>query len=224
MPEMFVNPLPYADMQFLLQFDYPVTYHARRALPNVQIEPPGVQELYGKLGEPKMGQGHPRIFEGPRTPKQEDVEIEDPGMRQDQILDWDRNIIINHTGRLSGSFVKYLANDTFNSVVKMYAHPFTTNEPVSLLHSNNANLKPMQEGINVWFWRDEKEQNELLYTASVNLNPQDKKLHLKPEVVYKLIIKWEFWDTSEPHTRKRMPISGFDEAIAFEIIQKTEDL
>jgi hypothetical protein len=222
--QMFVNPLPGLKVQNYLQFDYPANpkdyweYRAEDCLPNINIEPPGLEQLYSKIGSPAMEQGHPCIREWPFP------EEEDPKGRpyQDQVLDFDRQINIHHTGRLSGSFVKYIAHDSYFSKVKIYAHPIAPIAGTTVpLNEVTKSLTPAANSPNVWFWKDPSTRNELLYTAHVIIEP--KKAGLKSETVYKLICKWEFWDHSGK-IEERMPISGFDEAVTFEVISATENM
>ena len=221
--QSFVNPLPNLRVSHFLQFDFPVAQRLYSApwpcLPNANLEPPGTEYLYGKLGTPKQEQGHPCLRELPFP------EGEDPGWPyyHDQVLDLDRGISFNHTGRLSGSFVKYLAHDQYQSIVKMSAHPVTSGGSVINIDSTQKPLTPAAAGPNVWFWKDEKARNELIYTAHINLDPDEVAAKFKPENVYKLVCRWEFWDYST-RERARMPISGFDEAVAFEVIHRTDNM
>lgn len=214
----FVNPLPDLRVRHLLQFDYPADYHARGCLPNINIEAPGAEAMYGPLGTPPKQQGHPCIRE--RFP-----EAEDPRIRpyQDQVLDIDRPIQINHTGRLSGSFVRYIAHDPYFSIVKVYVDPVApAGGPPILLNENRERLTPQTNAANVWYWNNPASRNELMCTAHIVI-PNPRAAGLRPEQVYKLVCKWEFWDYSG-QARERMPISGFDEAVGFEVIQATENL
>ncbi len=222
--QMFVNPLPGLRVQNFLQFDYPCNpenyweYRAKNCLPNINIEPPGLEQLYNKIGNPRMEQGHPCIREWPWG------EEEDPRWRpyQDQVLDIDREINIDHTGRLSGSFVKYIAHDPYFSIVKFFAHPIApTGGSTLTINETTRSLTPAAENPNVWFWKDPSTRNELLYTAHITFDP--KKAKLESETVYKLICKWEFWDQSGG-AQERMPISGFDEAVTFEVISPTKKM
>jgi len=213
---MFVNPLPLLKASKLLQFDFPADYKARECLPNVNVEAPEIEELYGKLGTPLKQQGHPCIMET-------EPEAEDPSgpPYQDQIIDIDRSVTINHTGRLSGSFIKYLASANFKSIVRIYANPLTFNGPVLTLASIDKPLTPGANAANTWFWEDPKTRKQLLFTAHVNFSPTSKGL--KAGHTYKLICRWEFWDVAIKPS-ERMPISGFNEAISFDVSQKTQDL
>ena len=214
--QMFVNPLPQLKVSHLLLFDFPADYHAKDTLENINIEPLGIEQIFGKLGTPPKEQGHPLI-------KEVRPELEDPTVSpyQDQTLDIDRKILINHTGRLSGSFVRYIAHDECASIVKLYATPVApeTGSPLQL-HQHQQPLTPQTEAPNVWYWRNAAARNELLYTVKAEFYPKEKGL--KPEQVYKLICKWEFWDQSRTHA-ERMPISGFDEAVTFEVIETTQN-
>ena len=214
---MSINPLPNLKVSHLLLFDYPADYHAKGTLPNINIEPPGIEQMYGKLGTPAKEQGHPLI-------KEAKPEAEDPAVRpfQDQTLDIDRKVLINHTGRLSGSFVRYIANDKCASIVKLYATPVAPATGISLpIDEQKQPLTPQTDAANVWYWRNATDRNELLYTVQAEFKPKDKGF--KPEVVYTLVSKWEFWDYSGDRA-ERMPISGFDEGVTFEIISATQNL
>jgi hypothetical protein len=219
---IFVNPLPRLYAFHLLQFDFPADkrYCAPATLPNVNVEAPLIEAVYGRLGTPRQEQGHPLLREVPYP------EAEDPGYPNyhDQIIDIDRNARIYNTGRLSGSFVKYLAHDTYKSIVRIDAHPLTHNGDVVSIARIEATLKPAPPAANVWFWKDPKQRNELLFTARADFDPNSVgRTRLEPENVYKLIIRWEFWDTSVKPA-ERMPMSGFNEFISFQVSQKTQNL
>ena len=81
-------------------------------------------------------------------------------------------------------------------------------------------MTPQSQAPNVWYWNDPATRNELLYTAHVLVDPRAARL--RPEQVYKLVCKWEFWDESGQR-RERMPISGFNEAVGFEVISATQN-
>ncbi len=212
---MFVNPLPKLTADHLLQFDFPCDakdlYCAPTAYPNIDLSAPGIEQLYGMLGTPKKEQGHPFICE--QTP----VEQEDP-TSQDQVIDIDRKAIICHTGRLSGSLVRFLACDHIQSIVKVVAQPLTSNGPVVDIQRLTSVLAPQTPANNVWFWKNPKTRDELLYTVYVNFDPC--KVGLEAENVYKLILRWEFYDLGG-NCKERLPISGFDETVSFEVISQT---
>jgi hypothetical protein len=220
---MFVNPLPNLKASHLLQFDYPADkakpedYVAPKLTPNINIEALGIEQMYGLLGTPSKEQGHPclyEVFPG---------EAEDPTVApyQDQIIDIDREAIICHTGRLSGSFVRFLACDHIKSIVKVVAQPLTSNGNVVQIATLNSTLEPKAPAANVWFWKNPATRDELLYTAFVKFDPC--KVGLLAENVYRLILRWEFVDTGiKPN--ERLPISGFDETVSFEVINRTVNL
>lgn len=212
---MFVNPLPKLSADHLLQFDFPCDakdpYCSKDAYPNIDLTAPGIEQLYGLLGTPKKEQGHPFICE--ETP----VEQEDPSA-QDQVIDIDRKAIISHTGRLSGSMVRFLACDHIQSIVKVVAQPLTSNGPVVEIQKLVSTLAPKPEANNVWFWKNPKTREELLYSAYVEFDPKAKGL--EAENVYKLVLRWEFYDLGAS-CKERLPISGFDETVAFEVISQT---
>jgi hypothetical protein len=220
MPDQFVNPSPNTPLKHVLAFDFPAhkdLYRAKNCLANINIDAPAIEQMYGLLGTPGREQGHPCIREfalGEQVP----VEAEDPNVfpYQDQVVDIERGIEINFTGRLSGSFAKYLANDKFYSRVRMFAHPLAPAEgnPVEI-YDKTVSLDPAAEGPNVWFWLGPAKL-ELLYTAHARINAVS---YLKSEQIYKLIAKWEFYE-KDGKKLNRMPISGFDEAVTFEVIGK----
>jgi len=212
---MFVNPLPKLTADHLLQFDFPCDkkdpYCAPGTFQNIDLTAPGIEQLYGLLGTPKKEQGHPLICE------EAPVEQEDP-YSQDQIIDIDRKAIICHSGRLSGNMVRFLACDHVKSTVKIVAQPQTTNGPVVSIDQRTVSLVPQAGAPNVWFWKDANKRDELLYTAYVEFDPKAKGL--EAENVYKLILRWEFYDHGGK-CKERLPISGFDETVAFEVISQT---
>jgi hypothetical protein len=220
---MFVNPLPNLKASHLLQFDYPADkakpkdYVAPNLTPNLNIEAFGIEQMYGSLGTPGKEQGHPCLYEV--LP----VEAEDPNVApyQDQIIDIDRKAIICHTGRLSGSFVRFLACDHIRSIVRVVAHPLTNNNGVVQIATLTSSLEPKAPAANVWFWKNAATRDELLYTAYVQFDP--RQAGLRPENVYRLILRWEFVDTGIT-PNERLPISGFDETVSFEVINRTVNL
>lgn len=216
---MFVNPLPSLKADHLLQFDFPANedqYCAAPAKPNINLAAPGIEELYGKLGTPKMEQGHPFMCE--YKPETEDPNI---SPYQDQVIDIDRKAVICHTGRLSGSMVRFLACDHIRSRIKVVAQPLTFNGEVVKIDELQASLAPQSKAVNVWFWKDALKRDELVYSVYVKFDPC--KVGLKAENVYKLILRWEFVDTGIT-PNERLPISGFDETVAFEVIKQTVEL
>ncbi len=216
--DMFVNPAPGMTASHVLQFDFPADYHGKGCLPNINIRPPGIEQMYGKLGTPQKEQGNPCICES--IPEAEDPQIKP---FQDQVLDIDKEIQIDHTGRLSGSFVRYLASSNYHSKVSMYAHPVSPGggSPIPL-DGREVDLTPAgASGANVWYWLDPTTRKELLYTAHAVINPE--RVGLNKENVYKLVCHWSFWDHSIKPS-ERMPMSGFDEAVSFEVITGTVNL
>lgn len=261
MPEQFVNPSPRMRVQGFLSFDFPCefagegvaqapprpatgSYSAVGCFGNVNLEAPVTETLYGKLGTPELEQGHPFMKEyDPRgiTP----VEPGDPTFStggvpvgHDQVVDIDRGIQIDHTGRLSGSFVDAIASKPYFSQVIVSAvsvAPVVAATASIPLETFTNWLEPEPEAPRVWFWRlGNPATNELLFSAHVRIaDPYGQGL--RPENVYKLVYQWKFYKfigSSYPDTppanigrSQRMPISGFDEAIAFEVIgATTEDL
>lgn len=219
MPSSFVNPLPDLSISKYFLFDFPADYRAKGALPNINIEPPAVEEIYGRLGTPPKEQGHPCFRELP-------PEAEDPkgplNKYHDQIVDIGNQVRIDHTARLSGTFVRYLACGNFKSRVRMSAHPLTSNGGVVELRPPiTSALTPGTNAPNGWFWVDAEARNELLFTAQATFLPE--QVGLRAGNLYKLIVRWEFWDYNTSPA-ERMPISGFDEALAFEVSEPTSDL
>ncbi|MFZ5518988.1 MAG: hypothetical protein ACOY90_20315 [Candidatus Zhuqueibacterota bacterium] len=233
--DTFVNPIPGIKLEKMFAFDFPLgstskDYQTPGCKRNVDLnnpngqgetptsEVPTQEGIYGKLGNPKRHQGFPSVMEWP-TP-----EAEDPDM-QDQIVDIDREACFDHTGRLSGSFVKYLVQANHHSNVKMTVVPLThgNGSPVLIWESGFVALVPQAAGPNKWYWEDIAKQNELIFTAHAVINPQKwQSLNLKPGI-YKLVINWEFW-AATGKVRERMPISGFDESVSFELSAPTIDL
>jgi len=218
MAHLFVNPMPNALLTSYISFDFPCcgandppgSYTA--SLPNYNIHTPGIEQMYGPLGNPPKEQGHPRICEHPAP------QPSDPG-GQDQVLDITRQFVVEHTARLSGDGLNTFINPFYRSLVKMYAHPLTTlttGDTAILLSSSltEVPLPPQPRAVNVWFWHNGVGSGEMLHTAQAIINPS--AANLIAEVTYKLIVKWEFWDYTLG-TRHRMIMSGFDDEISFEV-------
>ena len=230
MPESFVNPLPGLNVSHFMAFDFPTVFNSATGgnlyegafrTGNIQIERPAIEELYGPLGNPARPQGHPLIRE--RDPEAEDPTVVVPGQPQqhDQVLDIDKAIQINHTGRLSGSFVRFIADPGYCSRIKVIATNVTDpSKPPLTLEDRTDPLTPVAKNVNVWYWQNPATRQELVFTLNV-LVRDPKAAGFCAEDVYKLIVKWEF---REKHTGDRMPISGYDEAISFEVISQTVDL
>jgi hypothetical protein len=263
MTTLFVNPAPDQTIERYLGFDFPCSQigvgveqppsapgttgycpfvNPATGLPpaygNVNLRSPGIESLYGRLGTPRREQGHPFIKESPNEP-------EDPPARPvgyDLIVDIDHGIQINHTARLSGSFVDLLASKPFLSTVIATATPTDSNGHSVRLGKFVNWLEPQAEGPNVWFWRNPgASTSELLFTAHIYIpNPTRIQVDgavnsLTAEAIYKLVFQWKFYkwvgnapapvDPPDPETTpnatQRMGISGFDEATSFEVIRKT---
>ena len=205
---------------------------------NVNLRAPVTESLYGKLGNPRKEQGHPFIRE--IRPEGEDPAAPD----LDQTVDIDRGFFVDHTGRLSGNFVELLASKPHLSVVVATAIPMSPVGPhsVSIPLGRFVNwLEPKSEGPNVWYWRVPTNKTELLYTAHVvipdpqNIEVDGKTYSLQAETVYKLTFQWRFYKwlgagappkaapdpAKEPRIVQRLGISGYDEAMSFEMIQGT---
>jgi hypothetical protein len=261
MPVQFVNPVPHMEAGSILCFDFPCgdpqrpdisieqpsfrvgsdTYVAysdpadHRVWGNVNLRSPATEALYGKLGRPAREQGHPFLKEFDLA------EQEDPASEvfHDQIVDIDRGIQINHTGRLSGDFATFFASKPFFSTILVSAVAVAPVQPAtaSIQLENFINwLTPMGEAPNVWYWRMGIRDRELMFTADVRLAPG--QVIFEPEAVYKLVFRWKFWKYTgadpAPDTPPdpagggtdfaRLGISGFDEAIAFEVSSPTHEL
>ncbi len=252
MPEQFVNPSPKLKVEGFLFFDFPCeyvgegvakapqainsgSYSAVGCFGNVNLEAPVGERLYGPLGNPPKEQGHPFMKEyDPRGIIGR--EAEDP-VGHDQIVDIDRGIQIDHTGRLSGSFVEAIASKPYFSQVVVSAvsvAPVGPHTASIQLDTIRTWLEPQPEGPNAWFWRHGTTTHELLFSAHLRIDAP-RRLRLMSESVYKLVYQWKFYKyigsvpypDNAPDPRRnseRLGISGFDEAMAFEVIGQTEDL
>ncbi len=235
MPEQFVNPSPHWCVSRLLFFDFPCegvtpvvwgTYRAQPdCSPNINLTPPVTEAVYGQLGTPPCEQGHPFMKEFPSP------EAGDPAS-VDQIVDIDRGLQVDHTGRLSGTFVHFIAHKPFYSQVEVSAVAVAPAGPPGFTIATFTEwLTPEAMAPNVWF-RRAGGGNELLFSAHVVIPPGGlSDAGFLTEHVYKLVYQWRFYhytgspvpadppaDLSNSH---RMPISGFDEAVAFEVIPAT---
>jgi hypothetical protein len=261
MPEQFVNPSPKLGISGFLFFDFPCeeksegvaqvgveTYSAAGTFGNVNLTTPGIEQPYGKLGNPPRDQGHPFIKEYAASSGAVE-EAEDSNyvamegiIHHDLVIDIDRGIQINHTGRLSGSFVEFVASKPYMSEVKVSAVSVTPSESgsASIQLATFINwLEPQKNAPNVWFWKDDPcLTRELLFTAHLRIDDLTQisaGVGFKPEAVYKLVFQWMFWkftgpppySDEPPEDREllmRAPISGFDEAIVFEVKSASRDL
>jgi hypothetical protein len=142
----------------------------------------------------------------------------------DQIVDMDRGVQIDHTARLSGSLIPFMANNSFESEVEISVLPVTPIAGPAVAFQLANIVSPLAPGApvpNVWFWRPGTTTNELLFSAQVIIPAgQMGSKGFKEEETYKLVYQWKFFHLS-PTGRQRMPVSGFDEAIAFQVIKRT---
>lgn len=259
MPTQFVNPAPNQRVERYFSFDFPCAgigeeveqppasaglqgycpyvNTAPPAYGNVNLRATATEALFGKIGYPKKEQGHPFIRE--KYPESEDPD-EFGGVGLDQTVDIDRGFFVDHTGRLSGSFIELLASKPHFSVVEVSAAASGAAD-IPLARLINW-LEPESEDANVWYWRVPDARNELLYTAHVviedptNIIVDGNAGKLISETVYHLTFKWKFYkwigngaapDTppdprKNPKAAQRLGISGFDEAMRFEVIGGTE--
>ena len=214
MPEMVVNPAPTIQASYLIAFDFPspgagdAPGSLAAGNPNYNVGTPGQEEFYGPLGNPPKQQGHPSLRESPGP------QVFDP-QHQDQVLDINRDIRIEHTGRLSGTLVPLLVRPDYHAVIRMFAQSAMSaaNIPlgnITIPLSPVSNVKVP----NVWCW--ETVGSEMICTRLLVVNP--RTVNLASETVYRLISKWEFYDNSGIFAPSvRLPISGFDEAVGFEV-------
>jgi len=212
----FVNPLPGIKIHKILGFDFPAHpyYHAIDCPSNLNsaIEPEK-HDVYGRLGYPPREQGFPLMRENiiePITTKLLPY--------HDQIVDRDREANIFHTGRLSGSFVQYIVQPNHKSRVKMHIRPLDHDGPVVTLYDLEVPLVAGGNIADTWFWLDSNTRNELIYTANAVIS---KGWHGMKPGIYKLIVHWEFWDYKDQKNKTRMPMSGFCDAISFELVEET---
>lgn len=254
MPDQFVNPSPNLPLSHFIAFDFPCeeigegviqagSYSAVNTFGNVNLKAPGIEQLYGTLGNPPREQGHPFMKQYAGALGGKDLEAKDPGLPtfHDQVLDIDRGIQIDHTGRLSGSFVEFLASKPFFSVVKVSAVPHApvvaSSQSIPLATFTRW-LEPAANGPNVWFWRAGSSSQELLFTLHIRIDDLSQipgGASFQPEAVYKLVVQWKFWKYTgqppypgtppdDPQFRTRLPLSGFDEAMSFEVISATKNM
>jgi len=264
MPEQFVNPSPFMEAGSIICFDFPCkdiprgigveqpspaagsdTYVAyssgdHRVWGNLNLRAPGIELLYGRLGKPKRQQGHPFIKEFDPGEQEDPTAGEYGDVFLDQIVDIDRGVQINHTGRLSGDFSPFFASKPFYSTILVSAVPVDPVDAGSAsirLTSFIKWLEPMPEAPNVWYWRkSDPNTQELMFTSDVRLGPDPAIF--KAEVVYKLVLRWKFWKYTGPAPYPANPpnpedpaskciglnIRGFDDAITFEVSSPTHEL
>ena len=197
---------------------------------NVNLRRPAIEELYGLLGNPPRQQGHPFMKEW------DPLEPEDPtaGVHHDQILDIDRGFQINFTGRLSGSFIQWMVGRPAFSTIEVSAVAMTPvaafTPSISLVRHSNW-LDPQAEAPNVWYWRMGVQDKELMFTSHVR---DQANRFFQAETMYKLVYQWKFWKYTgaAPYPANppaapgagvaRLGVSGFDEAISFEVSSATQ--
>ncbi len=206
---------------------------------NVNLRGPVTEALYGKLGNPAREQGHPFMKEYDPAEQEDPTEGEHGDVYHDQIVDIDRGIQINHTGRLSGDFSTVLASKPFFSTIIVSAvavAPVVATTASIRLESFKNWLEPEEEAPNVWYWRrGNPNTQELMFTSDARLGPDPAIF--EPEAVYKLVFSWKFWKYTgavspdvppDPEGGGsdfiRLGISGFDEAIAFEVSSQTHEI
>jgi len=227
--DTFVNPIPGMKVEGFLNFDFPLPRYAaeyrtpdcklnvdlNQPWPRPSSEVPTQEGVYGRLGRPKRNQGFPCIYE--KYP-----EDEDPG-KLDMIIDIDRKACIDHTGRLSGSFVKFLeGNPDYKSIVKMHIVPLTQGDGTpELIYSVTAPLVAGPKAPDKWYWDKANNYNELIYTAHKRIESQYWDAQKLEPGVFKLVISWEFWNYKNSANPVRFPMSGFDESMSFQLSAAT---
>ena len=228
--DTFVNPSPGIELSNWFAFDFPMPvdrgtkeYLTPECHWNVDVvtssERPTHEGVYGKYGNPKRNQGFPCIYETKPQSGQGDP------TEHDQIIDITTEACIDHTGRLSGSFVKWLeGNKEYQSRAKFHIVPLTfgSGSPVLLGQTDWIPLVAQKEAANVWYWENEKTEEELIFTAHTIIKPsfwKNEHPELAQEGVFKLIVSWEFCNRKDPEKPVRMPISGFDESMSFQLIE-----
>lgn len=220
----FVNPLPGTPIFKWIGFDFPADtrYRAKGCLPNLNPkkgpEAPMVEDVYGRLGYPPMEQGFPIMREHP-YPEEEDPKL---WPFHDQIIDRDREACIWHTGRLSGSFAKYIVQSDHKSLIKMHANPIDHSGPIVPLYNEEKELVPQTPLPDQWFWLDPKTESELLYTARAIIG-KDTYRKMEPGI-YTLVVNWEFLDYKKGGPPATMPMSGFCDEITFKLTPGTKNL
>lgn len=255
MPEQFVNPSPFWTVERFLFFDFPCldsipvnpailgAYRATTNItggevssPNLNLAATATQLVYGAGGPPEPGlfpggaiglgtppcqQGHPFMKEHPGP------QPADPGS-VDQIVDITHGLQVDHTARLSGSLVQFMANNSFESEVEISVLPVTAISvpavafPLAPVIVSPLAPQPLgQMDPNAWFWRGgagPNADNELLFSAQVIIAQGGlPAVGFQEEMTYKLVYQWRFFYQTPGAARQRMPISGFDEAIAFQV-------
>ena len=156
--ESFVNPIGSIPVRAFLSFDFPAGLRTPGCQPNTDPEgiEPMHEEVYGSQGMPAAEQGFPCLYERP----QPFVEAEDPGWllwpRHDQIVDQDHAVCVDHTARLSGSFVKYLIQENHKSIVKIYAVPLTFSGNPIELDEQTRPITANAVAANQWFFFNDK--------------------------------------------------------------------
>ncbi len=228
--ESFVNPIGSIPVWGFLRFDFPTKIKTPGCLSNIDIAQssffadtggePMHEEVYGGAakGSPQREQGFPCIYEQPEGK----IEWEDPGKgffaAHDQIVDQDHPVCVDHTARLSGSFVKYLIQNNHKSIVKIIAVPLTHSGDPIVLDQKTVPLVANAKAANQWYWLDPAKKNELIYTAhcaaSMSADPG----------IYRLIVKWEFWSFENGIKQDRLPMSGFSSDMTFELSEPTVNL
>ncbi len=234
--DTFVNPSKGITLEKWFAFDFPIPENGPTKEPeyktklaaggfchlNVDLthssEKPAHESVYDKYGNPLRNQGFPCIYEtSPQAGHGDPTE-------HDQIIDITTEACIDHTGRLSGSFVKWLeGNKEYQSRTRFHIHPLTfgSGAPTLLYQTNWVPLVATPEEENVWYWEDPSTEQELIFTAHTVIKPSFWKDNpdIAHEGVFKLVVSWEFWNRKDPEKPIRMPISGFDESMSFQLIE-----
>jgi len=235
--DTFTNPMKGMSLDLMFSFDFPLPwdsttneYKTPDCLRNVDLtqpagspssEVPAHEAVYGLCGNPQRHQGFPCIYEV--NPENEDPQLEP---YHDQIIDVDRDSCFDHTGRLSGDLVDiFEGNPNYVSIVKMHIIPLTQGNGAPIeVYNEKVSLVAAPEGPNVWYWEDPSDQNELIYTAHLEVlaNEWGQYLGNLGPGIYKLIISWEFWDEEDQNNFKRLPMNGFDESMSFQLSDPTQ--
>jgi hypothetical protein len=235
------TPVNAIGRSFSGHFDFPrgvisvngtdVPLRATSEYPNV---PPGDDDLTimerwynpAGFGDPLMPQGWPTMYEkapggGPTPPEEEDP---DPPFI-DLILDRDRDIVINHTARLSGAMVELILNGTFQSRIKVAAHPLMTETggPVSQVDLNTptwTTIVPGSNGPNAWFLIN---PTNLIYTLRLEIPSAANPYPFDEPGIYRLLIDWEIRHLRAGESVYHYEaLGGFDHNLVFRLGFPTE--
>jgi hypothetical protein len=166
------------------------------------------------FGIPVLPQGWPTVYESPAP-----AETEDPDASPwiDLLLDKDRTVVINHTGRLSGALVELFINGSYQYNISIGLHPLmgTTVPTITYPQSGWQTIAANSSWVcNYWYLLNPK---TLAYTLRAEIPSASLNTVTVPSI-YRLVVNWDFRHKPPgENTWHNEPLGGFDHNVVFRV-------